>query len=91
MAQNTNLAPQTAAGTTTADIVATGPCLIGLYVATGSVPLDVTANVFADTPGADLPVASLSGASPLVALTGPATYRVVKSLSSVAVGVFSET
>lgn len=44
-----------------------------------------------DTPGADLPVCDLTPANPVVVVSGPGTFRVVRPLITVDHGVFAET
>lgn len=91
MAQATILAAATAAGTSTDIVIASGSSVtVGLFVASGGVPPQDYATVMQDTPGGDNVVTNLSGARPSTVLAGPGTFRVLKPVTSVAVGVFTE-
>lgn len=79
------------AGTSTDVAIASGSSVtVGLFVASGGVPPQDYATIMQDTPGGDNVVANLSGAKPSAVLSGPGTFRVVKPVTSVAVGVFTE-
>lgn len=96
--------PQTtilAAGSTDASssdvVVAAGSnATVGMFVASGTLPTDVTLAVTMDSPGVDITIANLTPQEPAVVLAGPGTFRVVRTVgrllgSTVAVGAFSET
>ena len=93
MAQTTILAAGTTAATSTDVVVAAGGSVtIGLFVATGVFNISGSiATIFIDSPGADVPVASLSTDSPTTVIAGPGTFRVVRSAVSQAIGIYSET
>ena len=93
MAQATILAASTAAGTSTDVVVAAGSTVtIGLFTAdAGGIPPHEGGDILIDTPGNDLLVVSVNGVKPVVQVSGPATYRSKKGVTSVALGFFSET
>lgn len=80
------------AGTSTDITIASGSSVtVGLFASSGGVPPQDYATVMQDTPGGDNVLCNLTGVRPSVVLSGPGTFRVVKPVTSVAVGVFSET
>lgn len=94
MAQTTKLAATTSAGTSATIVVAAGAeAVIGLFAATGSLSAAgdmLTATVQQVTPGQPNSIAKLDASFPSCLVTGPNTFTVIKSASTVAVGVFSE-
>lgn len=93
MAQNTILAAGTTIATSSDVVVAAGSVVtIGLFVASGDLPVGCSAIVLIDTPGADLRYAPLDKSNPLTVVSGPCTARVTRQeAGGTAVGVFSET
>lgn len=96
MAQTTILAAGSTDASSSDVVVAAGSnATVGMFVASGTLPTDVSLAVVADTPGADIIIANLTTQQPAVVLAGPGTFRVVRTVgrllgSSVAVGAFSE-
>ena len=91
MAQVTILALGTTAAPSTSDIVlADGQTkTVGIFAA-ADLPGYVVCTVMLDTPGADVKVADLTAAKPALVLAGPGTFRVLRPVVPVAVGVFTE-
>jgi len=90
MAQVTILAAATSAATSADIVLADGQTrTVGLFAA-GALPGGGFA-IMLDTPDADVLVGALTAAQPAVVLSGPGTYRVIRSLQTVAVGVFTES
>lgn len=93
MAQNTILATGSAAATSSDVVVAAGSVVsVGIYSAAG-IPHGVSLSVMMDTPGLDTQIGELTARSPALILSGPGTYRVVRSAlaGAVSVGAYSET
>lgn len=91
MAQTTILAAGTSAATSTDILVAAGASVtVGLFSA-AAIPPEVRLQILIDTPSADDVVGVLTGAEPVMVLSGPGTYRVSRPLIGVSVGVFTET
>lgn len=94
MAQTTRLAPTLLAATSSTIVVAAGAeAVIGLYVASGALSEAgdmLSATVQQVTPGSPNSIARLDASYPSCLVAGPNTFTVVKSRSTVAVGVFSE-
>lgn len=92
MPQSTILASGTSAATSSDVVVAAGTSVaLGLFSAS-ALPANAGASVVLATPGADMPVGSLSALSPTLVITGPGTFRVVRPLfAAQAFGVFSNT
>jgi hypothetical protein len=94
MAQTTQLAAATSAGTSSSIAVAAGAeAVIGLFVASGTLQAagdQFRATVQQATPGAVNSIATLSAENPSCIVRGPNTFTVTKAVSLVAVGVFSE-
>lgn len=92
MAQTTILATGTTEATSTDVVVAAGSSVtVGIYLASGELSATDYAIIYADTPGVDLYITSLSKHQPIVQLYGPATYRVKRSASTTSLGVFLES
>lgn len=93
MAQTTVLAAGTTAATSTDIVVAAGASVtVGLFVATGGIAVSgPVGEVWADTPGADIPVATLSVDKPATVISGPGTFRVKRLATSQAIGVYTES
>lgn len=90
MAQTTVLASGTTAATSSDIVVAAGASkTVGIFGAAALAGLG-SLKVMLDTPGADIEVTRLTRSQPVVVLSGPGTFRVVRALSAVAVGVFVE-
>lgn len=92
MAQSTILASGTTQATSTDVVIAAGASvLVGLFTADAAgIPAAHSATVFVDTPGNDLALFSLTGASPVRILTGPGTYRVTRQAGTTSFGVYLE-
>lgn len=94
MAQTTRLAPTLLAATSSTIVVAAGAeAVIGLFASTGTLSSAgemLTATVQQVTPGQPNSIATLDASYPSCLVAGPNTFTVVKSRSTVAVGVFSE-
>lgn len=96
MPQTTILAAGSTDASSTDVIVAAGSnATVGMFVASGTLPTDVTLAVTMDSPGADITIANLTPQEPAVVLAGPGTFRVVRTVgrllgSTVAVGAFLE-
>lgn len=94
MAQATILASaQTAATSSDVTVAAGGVATVGMFAA-AAIPLAVELGVFADTPGGDVRVGSLNHKTPVLVLSGPGTFRVVRpniAAHGLNVGAFSET
>lgn len=93
MGQSTILAAGTTAATSSDVTVAAGSVVtVGIFASTGQPNvMGPVCTVFEDTPGGDVGVAILSADNPSTVLTGPGTFRVVRSPVAEAIGVFSET
>lgn len=90
MAQATILASGTTAATSTDIVLADGASkTVGMFGA-GAIGSIGFLRVMIDTPGADLQIATLTPRNPVVVISGPGTFRVVRPLVSSAVGVFTE-
>lgn len=90
MAQTTILATGTAAATSDDIVIADNSTVkVGLFGA-GAIGSIGGFPVMLVTPGVDLQVDLLSGSRPVVSLTGPGTFRVVRPVVSLAIGVFKE-
>lgn len=93
MAQNTILAAGTTAATSTDVVVAAGGAVtIGLFVASGDFSVSgPIVQVMADTPGADVVVATLSPACPTAVIAGPGTFRAKRMAVPQSIGIYTET
>lgn len=93
MAQAPILAPGTSGATSSDVTVAAGAVVtLGAFVASGSFgAVGQLGTIFADTPGADIAIATLTAANPATAVSGPGTYRIVRPPLSVSVGFYSES
>lgn len=93
MAQATNLAAAKTAATSTDVVVASGDfATIGIFTdEAAGIPANVGVRVYQDTPSADVLVFLLNGNDPTRTITGPGTYRAVRGVTTVNIGVFSET
>jgi hypothetical protein len=93
MAQNTILAAGTTAATSTDVVVAAGSTVtIGIFVSSGDFSVSgPIVQVMADTPGADVSVATLSPQSPTAVIAGPGTFRAKRMAVSQSIGVYTET
>lgn len=93
MAQTTILAAGSTAATSSDVPVAAGSVAsIGIFSAAG-IPRGVELAVMMDTPSLDAQIGKLTAEDPAIVLSGPGTFRVVRSAlaDSVSVGVYSET
>lgn len=90
MTQETILAAgKTATASSDVVLAAGAEAKIGMFAA-NSTP-SVSMQLVLDTPGADLPVCDLTPANPVVVVTGPGTFRVLRPVITVDHGAFSET
>lgn len=91
MAQNTILAAGTTAATSTDVVVAAGAVVtVGIFSAV-EIPDSVRVSVRQDTPSGDNFVTHLTGRTLSVVLSGPGTFRVYRPVTTVSLGVFTET
>lgn len=91
MAQSAILAVGVAPGVSTDVVVATGVWVqVGIY-SDSKLPVNVQAYVYADTPSVDNLLKVLDISTPMVAIQGPCTVRVVRPACSANVGVYLET
>ena len=92
MPATTILTPGTGAGTSSTVVLANGAtATIGLYVVSGLVPQDVIADVVLQTPGAQMPVATLTAGQNCIQVDGPGDYLLIRKAATVAVGGFAHT
>jgi hypothetical protein len=79
-------------GTSSDVVVAAGASVnLGIYTDSGQgIPGNEHAKVYMDTPGDDVQVYTLSGNDPVRSFAGPGTFRVVRGVTSIPLGVFSE-
>ena len=93
MAQSTILAAGTTAATSADVVVASGATVtIGIFAGTGDFSVSgPIVQVMADTPGADVAVATLSPASPTAVIAGPGTFRAKRSAVPQSIGIYTET
>lgn len=90
MAQVTILASGLTASTSSDIVLADGQTkTVGIFAAT-DLPGFAVCPVMLDTPGADVRVTDLTAAKPAVVLAGPGTFRVLRPVVPVALGVFTE-
>jgi hypothetical protein len=96
MTQTSILAPTTTVPSTSAAVTPASGAVskVGLYVASGSLPAGVLAEVVMGTPGADVVIGHLTSLSPTVIVPGPVSGTGVRvkllKARGVAVGVFKD-
>lgn len=83
----------TTAATSSDVVVAAGATVtVGIFVSSGGFAVSgPIGEVWADTPGADVPVSTLSADRPITVISGPGTFRVKRLATSQAIGVYTET
>ena len=93
MAQATILAVGTTAATSTDLIVAAGAvATIGVFTdSAGGIPANEGVDLMLDTPSEDVRVGRLDGNHPTQVVSGPCTVRAKRGVTSVNIGVFTET
>lgn len=90
MAQATVLAAgKTATTSSDVTVVAGSSASIGIFASAGTP--SVSMRLMMDTPGDDVYVCDLTPRQPVVVVSAPGVYRVVRPLITVDHGVFSET
>lgn len=90
MAQATILAAGTTAATSDDIVIASGASkTVGIFAA-GAMGHIGFLQVMIDTPGADREIGKLTAKAPVMSLSGPGTFRVVRPAVPTAVGVFTE-
>lgn len=78
MATSTLIAPGQTAATSAEVTVTDSPVTIGLYVASGKLPIFAAADIVLRTPGADVHVHKITGGSPSVVVNAPCTFVVTR-------------
>ena len=93
MAQSTILAAaQTVATSSTVAVGPGGSVGLGLFVASGDIPADVSAIVQVTTPGAVVNIGSLNKQNPYMVVPGPCTVQVRRQeAGGASVGVYAES
>lgn len=93
MAQSTILAAGTTVATSsTVAVPPGGSVTLGLFVASGDIPNNVSAIVRVTTPGAEVNIGSLSKQTPTFLVPGPCTVQVLRQEAGGAnVGVYAES
>lgn len=93
MAQATILAAaKTAAASTDLTVAAGAVATIGIFTdEAGGIPASEGVRLFIDTPGLDLQRYTLSGANPVQVVAGPCTIRAKRRVTTVNIGVFTES
>lgn len=95
MAQSTILAAGTTVATSSSVTIAAGSAVtVGIFVASGNIPVDCSFLVNLATPGATIPLGSLGKMSPTMVIAGPGAVTVTRNSAGGAgtsVGVFADT
>lgn len=77
--------------TVSSDVVVSAGAEVKIGMFAAAATPSVSMRLMLDTPGADLYVCDLTPANPVVVVSGPGTFRVVRPLITVDHGAFSET
>jgi hypothetical protein len=76
-------------------LVASGAYVtLGAFVASGMLPAGISLRVMIDSPGADIEFTQLRRSHPIVVLSGPGTFRVIRddiTSGGVDVGAWTES
>jgi hypothetical protein len=92
MAQSTLITTGTTEVTSADTIVNAGSIVtVGLFVASGNIPMATSAQIFVKTPSANTLVGSLNAATPVLQIQGPGTIVVKRLVTTTSVGVFLTT
>lgn len=96
MAQTVINTAATTANTSSAQVIGAGvAATFTLYPSSGSLDVTHTAQLYFDTPGADVPLPGNSGElnyrNPVIQVQGPATIICVKNAAATAFGVVLDT
>lgn len=92
MAQTTLIAAGTTLASSADTIITTSTVVtVGLFVASGSIPVATSAQIYIKTPGANTLIGTLNATTPVLQVQGPGTIVVARLATPVAVGVFLTT
>lgn len=64
---------------------------VGIFVASGSIPISSSAQIYIKTPGANTLIGTLNATTPVLQIQGPGTIIVTRLATPVATGVFLST